>query len=134
MVTDRPTKAHGLTLKMRTPTARVIENYLVDYAYGIGAARTPGVGPASPLERDLAKVIDLGMKIGKTRTLLLLPDQKDLLEAFKQQLGIVCQGLHPWQGGPLPRNYAKSIWRVVADVEKFQARSVVDKMVDALGE
>jgi len=131
-VDDRPTKAHGVTLKMRTPTARVIEEYLVDYAYGIGA-RTPGEKPATPLERDLAKAIDLGMKIGKTRTLLLLPDQRDLLEAFKRQLRIVCQGLHPWQGGPPSGNYVRSMQRVVADVEKFQARSIVDKMVDTLG-
>lgn len=133
VMVDRPTKKHGITLSMRTPTAKVIEEFVVDFAYGTAAGRTVGTKAPTVVEKDLAKAIDLGMKVGKTRTQLLLPDQKDLLEEFKRQLRVICQGMHVWQGGPLGRNYVKALERVVADVERFQALSLVDKMVNALG-
>jgi len=134
MIDDKPTKRHGLTLSMRTPTARAIEEYIVDWTYGSKAERTVGTPEPTEVERALARAIDLGMKIGKTRAQLLLPDQRDLLEDFKRQLRVLAQGLHPWQGKPFISTLADALNRLAKDVESFQSRSIVDKMVDAFPE
>lgn len=118
---------------MRMPTAKVIEDYVLDWTYGSTRARTVGTPPPTPIELMIAQAIDSDLRIGKTRAQLVLPDQRDLLDDFRRQLGILAKGLHPWQRGPFNAHLGGSLLRLVRDVEAFQRRSIVDRMVDVLG-
>lgn len=105
-------KPYMVTLSMRAPTAKFIEERLV-----VAPLRTAPSGA----EADLAREIARGMSVKKTRAQLRLPLQLPLLRQVQTLLMELIR--------LAPYNVATALERVAADIEKAISTSVVDHLV-----
>jgi hypothetical protein len=114
---------YELRLRMRTGTARVIEEAICDRPLKAHLAGEP----VERLDLGLARAIARGFQIRRTRAVLDLPDQSDLLKRFVERLGEMTSDKVAVHSA-----CRTAIRRLIEDTNAFLSVSVIDKLAKAL--